>query len=85
MYCSLSVRISALLENCQKGTKRYKAAGYCYKKLIRLTSFRKSNRALYITMFPYHVEGDTCAPSYTPYFIQAAELIGEACASYSPQ
>jgi len=38
-----------------------------------------------ITMFPFHVEGDTCAPSYAPYFNHAAKLIGEACASFVPQ
>jgi hypothetical protein len=38
-----------------------------------------------ITMFPYHVEGDTCAPTYAPYFTAAAELVGEACASFVPQ
>ncbi len=38
-----------------------------------------------ITMFPYHFEGDTCAPSYTPYFVEAAKLVGEACASFVPQ
>ncbi len=35
--------------------------------------------------FPYHVEGDTCAPSYAPYFDQAAELIAEACGKFVPQ
>jgi hypothetical protein len=39
----------------------------------------------FITMFPYHVEGDTCAPSYVPYFDHAAELVGEACAAFVPQ
>jgi Zn-finger protein len=38
-----------------------------------------------ITMFPFHVEGDTCAPSYAPYFTAAAELVGEACATFVPQ
>jgi Zn-finger protein len=38
-----------------------------------------------ITMFPYHLEGSTCAPSYAPYFAAAAELVGEACASFAPQ
>jgi hypothetical protein len=38
-----------------------------------------------ITMFPYHIEGDTCAPSYAPYFADAAKLVGEACASFVPQ
>ena len=38
-----------------------------------------------ITMLPFHVEGDTCAPSYAPYFADAAKLVGEACASFVPQ
>ena len=38
-----------------------------------------------ISRFPYHVEGDTCAPSYAPYFEQAAGMIGEACGKFIPQ
>ena len=38
-----------------------------------------------ITMFPFHVEGDTCATSYASYFTDAAKLVGEACASFIPQ
>jgi hypothetical protein len=38
-----------------------------------------------INMFPYHLEGSTCAPSYAPYFKDAAKLVGEACASFVPQ
>ena len=38
-----------------------------------------------IKMFPYHVEGDICAPSYAPYFAAAAELVGEACENFIPQ
>ena len=38
-----------------------------------------------ITMFPFHVEGDTCAPNYAPYFTDAAKMVGEACASFVPQ
>ena len=38
-----------------------------------------------ITMFPYHYEGDLCAPSYAPFFSAAAELVDEACASFVPQ
>ncbi len=38
-----------------------------------------------ITMFPYHLEGSTCAPSYEPYFKDAAKLVDEACASFVPQ
>jgi hypothetical protein len=35
--------------------------------------------------FPYHVEGDTCAPSYAPFFDEAADLIGEVCGKFVPQ
>ena len=38
-----------------------------------------------INLFPYHAEGDTCAPSYVPFFEQAVALVGEACASFIPQ
>jgi len=38
-----------------------------------------------IERFPFHIEGNTCAPSYAPYFTAAAELVGEACASFVPQ
>ncbi len=38
-----------------------------------------------ITMFPYHVEGNICAPSYTPYFTDAAMLVDKACAGFVPQ
>ncbi len=38
-----------------------------------------------IKKFPNHIEGDTCAPSYAPYFDQAADLIGEACGQFVPQ
>jgi len=38
-----------------------------------------------INMFPYHLEGSTCAPNYAPYFADAAKLVGEACASFVPQ
>ena len=38
-----------------------------------------------LKMFPYHVEGDTCAPSYAPFFDQAADLIGEVCGKFVPQ
>ena len=36
-------------------------------------------------MFRYHAEGDVCAPSYVPFFEQAASLVGEACDSFIPQ
>jgi len=35
-------------------------------------------------MFPYHLYGDTCAPSYAPFFDAATDLIGEACSSFIP-
>jgi len=35
-------------------------------------------------MFPYHLYGDTCAPSYAPFFDAATDLIGEACDSFIP-
>jgi hypothetical protein len=38
-----------------------------------------------INMFPFHAYGDTCAPSYAPFFEDAASLIGEACGSFVPQ
>jgi len=38
-----------------------------------------------IEKFPFHIEGNTCTPSYAPYFSAAAELVGEACASFVPQ
>ena len=38
-----------------------------------------------INMFPYHAEGDTCAPTYVPFFEKAAALVGDACGSFIPQ
>ena len=38
-----------------------------------------------IDMFPYRAYGDTCAPSYAPFFDEAAGMIGEACGSFIPQ
>ncbi len=38
-----------------------------------------------LSRFPYHEVGDTCAPSYAPFFEQAAARIGEACGSFIPQ
>lgn len=35
--------------------------------------------------FPYTVYGDTCAPSYAPFFAAATDKIGEACGSFIPQ
>jgi hypothetical protein len=35
--------------------------------------------------FTYTVYGDTCAPSYAPFFDEAVGRIGEACASFIPQ
>jgi hypothetical protein len=31
------------------------------------------------------VFGDTCAPSYAPFFDKAADKISEACGSFIPQ
>ena len=36
-------------------------------------------------MFPYHFYGDICAPSYAPFFDEAADMIGEACGGFIPQ
>ena len=38
-----------------------------------------------INLFPYRFEGDTCAPTYVPFFEQAVGLVGEACDSFIPQ
>ena len=38
-----------------------------------------------VDMFPYKAYGDTCAPSYAPFFDEAAGMIGEACGSFIPQ
>ena len=38
-----------------------------------------------IDMFPFHAYGDTCAPSYAPFFEDAAGMIGKACGSFVPQ
>ncbi len=38
-----------------------------------------------LAKFPYTVYGDTCAPSYAPFFDAAADKIGEACGSFIPQ
>jgi len=35
--------------------------------------------------FDYTFVGDTCAPTYAPFFEQAADKIGEACGSFIPQ
>ncbi len=35
--------------------------------------------------FSYTVYGDTCASSYAPFFDEAVDKIGEACASFIPQ
>jgi len=35
-------------------------------------------------MFPFYLEGDTCAPNYAPFFDAATDLIGEACGSFIP-
>ncbi len=38
-----------------------------------------------LSRFPYAVFGDTCTPSFAPFFDQAADKISEACGSYIPQ
>jgi len=38
-----------------------------------------------IDRFPNRAYGDVCAPSYAPFFDQAADLIGEACGQFIPQ
>jgi len=38
-----------------------------------------------LSRFPYKVFGDTCTPSFAPFFDQAADMISEACGSYIPQ
>ncbi len=38
-----------------------------------------------IDRFPNRAYGDTCAPSYAPFFDEAADLIGEACGKFVPQ
>jgi len=35
--------------------------------------------------FPYHAFGDTCAPSYAPFFDAVVDKISEACGSFIPQ
>ena len=39
----------------------------------------------FVELFPYHVFGDSCAPSYAPFFEAGADKISEACAAYIPQ
>ncbi len=48
-------------------------------------SDNKGNFQDLLAKFPYAVRGDTCAPSYAPYFAEAAAKIGEACGSFIPQ
>ncbi|HEY0139043.1 MAG TPA: hypothetical protein VGB85_33380, partial [Nannocystis sp.] len=38
-----------------------------------------------LSRFPYAVFGDTCTPSFAPFFEQAADKISEACGSFIPQ
>jgi len=48
-----------------------------------ITDFGGINRVRdLIEMFTYHVVGDICAPSYTPYFKDAAKLVQEACDNF---
>ncbi len=38
-----------------------------------------------LSRFPYTMFGDTCTPSFAPFFDQAADKIGEACGNFIPQ
>jgi hypothetical protein len=38
-----------------------------------------------LSRFPYTVFGDTCAPSFAPFFDEAVGKISEACESFIPQ
>ncbi len=38
-----------------------------------------------LARFPYAVFGDTCTPTFAPFFDEAAGKIGEACESFIPQ
>jgi hypothetical protein len=38
-----------------------------------------------IDRFPYRAYGDTCAPSYAPFFADATNKIAEACGAFIPQ
>ena len=38
-----------------------------------------------LSRFSYKVFGDTCTPSFAPFFAQAADKISEACGSFIPQ
>ncbi|MBA3545735.1 MAG: hypothetical protein H0T76_04560 [Nannocystis sp.] len=38
-----------------------------------------------LSRFPYKVFGDTCTPSFAPFFDQATGKISEACGSFIPQ
>ena len=38
-----------------------------------------------IDRFPNRAYGDTCADNYAPFFVQAADLIGEVCGNFVPQ
>lgn len=48
-------------------------------------SDNKGNFQDLLAKFPYSVKGDTCAPTYAPFFDEAAAKIGEACGSFVPQ
>lgn len=45
----------------------------------------KQHLDLVIRQFPYHANGDICAPNYAPFFDTAADLVYEACGSFIPQ
>jgi hypothetical protein len=38
-----------------------------------------------LEQFPYHLRGNACADSYTPFFDEAVGMIDEACGSFVPQ
>jgi hypothetical protein len=60
----------------QKGPE---VPGCIYNPLIEKDKVRQL-----LKKFDHHVEGDTCAPSYAPYFDQTVELIEKACADFVP-
>ena len=43
------------------------------------------NFSALLAKFPYTVFGDICAPSYAPFFDEAADKSGEACGAFIPQ
>ena len=49
------------------------------------TEIRQGKFSELFSRFSYTAVGDTCAPSYAPFFDEAAAKIGEACGSFIPQ